>query len=64
MNSDSKYLGRSIRDSGIREEVKGLIVGIERNAQRILNPDSALTLQEGDLLWIVGDQKLIRSKQI
>lgn len=56
----SPFLHRSIRNCGIRETVKGLIVGIERKGRRILNPSSELELQEGDLVWIVGDLNQIR----
>ncbi|MFP5459902.1 MAG: TrkA C-terminal domain-containing protein, partial [Bacteriovoracia bacterium] len=55
----SPYIGRSIRDSGLRDHAMGLIVGLEREGQRLLSPDSALTLLEGDHLWIVGDKSLI-----
>ncbi|HEU4607827.1 MAG TPA: TrkA C-terminal domain-containing protein, partial [Chitinophagaceae bacterium] len=41
-------------ESGIREKAKGIIVGIERNGQRILNPESNTVFQEGDIIWIVG----------
>ncbi len=56
----SEFIGKTIRNSGLREATKGIVVGVERASKRILNPDSALTLQPGDLLWIVGDRKLIR----
>lgn len=55
----SPYIGRSIRESGLRDHAMGLIVGLEREGQRLLSPDSALTLLEGDHLWIVGDKSLI-----
>ncbi|MDB5261777.1 MAG: sodium:proton antiporter, partial [Adhaeribacter sp.] len=59
---DSKfpYLGNTILESGIRERTHGLIVGIERNGERILNPDPATIFQSGDIVWLAGDQKLIR----
>ena len=50
---------KTIRESGIREKTSGLVVGIERNNRRILNPESNLILKEDDLLWIVGDLRLI-----
>jgi len=53
------FIGRSIRDSQIREKTKGLVVGIERRGKRILNPDSQLILEKDDILWIVGDKKLL-----
>ena len=56
----SPYCSRTIRDSGIRENTKGLVVGIERAGMRILNPDSAMTIEDGDILWLVGDTRLVR----
>jgi monovalent cation:H+ antiporter-2, CPA2 family len=50
---------KTIRESGIRERTNGLVVGIERNNRRILNPESNLILKDGDLLWVVGDSRLI-----
>jgi CPA2 family monovalent cation:H+ antiporter-2 len=35
------------------------VVGIERGGKRILNPDSHLILEKEDILWIVGDKKLL-----
>ncbi|HEX5027046.1 MAG TPA: cation:proton antiporter [Agriterribacter sp.] len=52
--------GQTIRQSGIREKTSGLVVGIERNDERILNPDSHTVLQWGDIIWIVGDRKKIQ----
>ncbi len=48
-------VGKSIRESQLRETVLGLVVGIERGGQRMLNPDSQTTLAAGDLIWLVGD---------
>ncbi|SIQ64178.1 cation:proton antiporter domain-containing protein [Pontibacter lucknowensis] len=50
----SRLLGKTVRESGVREKTKGLIVGIEKNGERMLNPDSELVIGEGDILWIVG----------
>lgn len=57
--ANSNYVSKSIRECGLRESVQGLIVGIERNGERILNPDSSIILQANDLLWIVGHLKKI-----
>ncbi|MGX7668617.1 cation:proton antiporter domain-containing protein [Flavobacterium pedocola] len=58
---NESFIGKSIRESQIREKTKGLVVGIERNGRRMLNPDSHLVLQKGDILWVVGDKKLMES---
>lgn len=52
-------IGKSIRESQIREKTHGIIVGIERNGKRILNPESHLVLESDDILWIAGDKKKI-----
>jgi CPA2 family monovalent cation:H+ antiporter-2 len=53
------FLGKNIKDSNIRELTKGLIVGIEKRGNRILNPESNVILEKDDILWIVGDKKLL-----
>jgi CPA2 family monovalent cation:H+ antiporter-2 len=55
------FLGMSIRDSRIRERTHGLIVGLERDGQRILNPDPATVFRRGDIVWLSGERSLIRS---
>jgi CPA2 family monovalent cation:H+ antiporter-2 len=30
-----------------------LVVGIERNGKRLLNPESNIVLEKNDILWIV-----------
>lgn len=54
------YLGQTIRESGIRIKVNGLVVGIERNGERILNPESTMRFELDDTLWIVGDKELVK----
>ncbi len=56
----SSFCGMSIRDSGIRERTHGLVVGIERGNRRLLNPESTMVLESGDMVWIVGDRHRIQ----
>jgi CPA2 family monovalent cation:H+ antiporter-2 len=53
--------GQTIRDSKIRERTEGLVVGIERGNERILNPASDLEFQCDDVVWIVGNKSKINS---
>lgn len=59
LDEGSSFVGKTIRESGLREATDGLVVGIEREDRRILNPDSLIELRVGDGLWIVGNQQLI-----
>jgi CPA2 family monovalent cation:H+ antiporter-2 len=63
VNEATKLKGISIRNSGIRELTNGLIVGIERNNRRILNPESTTIFEWNDVVWIVGDRKKIQILQ-
>lgn len=56
--------GKSIRTSGIRETVNGLVVGIERNGERILNPDSTTIFEWDDVVWIVGERKQMQKLKL
>jgi len=51
--------GLSIRNSAIREKTQGLVVGIERKGQRILNPSSDTVFEWNDVIWLVGDRRKI-----
>ena len=53
------FIGKSIRQSQLREKTSGLVVGIEKKGNRILNPESNIILEKDDILWIVGDKKLL-----
>lgn len=59
IDKNSPVYGQSIRESGIREQTQGLVVGIERDGQRILNPDSNIVFEKDDVVWIVGNTKKI-----
>lgn len=54
----SPFVGKSIRESNIREEVSGVVVGLEREGFRILNPDPSMNLKSNDLLLVVGKAEI------
>lgn len=60
MDNHNHLRGKTIRNSKIREQTGGLVVGIERDGERILNPDSTIEFQWEDVIWIVGDWKRIK----
>ncbi len=55
IGENSSLINKTIRESGIRERTKGLVVGIERNGERILNPESKVVFVVHDKVWIVGN---------
>ncbi|MCO5112708.1 MAG: cation:proton antiporter [Bdellovibrionaceae bacterium] len=61
LHDEDQFVGKTIRDSGIREVANGLIVGLERDGTRILSPNPSTTLQAEDLIWLVGDLTKIKT---
>ncbi|MEY4616829.1 MAG: hypothetical protein RJB66_1789 [Pseudomonadota bacterium] len=57
VESHSGLVQKSIRDSGVREATQGLVVGLEKKGQRLLNPDSSVIIEIGDILWIAGSRR-------
>ncbi|KIC00256.1 MULTISPECIES: cation:proton antiporter [unclassified Flavobacterium] len=56
--SDNEFIKKSI--SEFRHKTNALVVGIERNGKRILNPESQLILEKDDIIWVVGDKKRMK----
>jgi CPA2 family monovalent cation:H+ antiporter-2 len=52
---ESQLTGETIRTSGIREMYGCLVVGIERNDCSIQDPNPDLALEEGDIVWVIGE---------
>ncbi len=61
MKDGAPFIGLTIRDCGIREKVNGLVVGVERDGTRIINPSADFLILRDDLLWIVGDSLKVRA---
>ena len=55
LTPQSQMVNHTIRESGIREKYQAMVVGIERNSTRIVNPDTDLQLLAQDILWVVGE---------
>ncbi len=55
------FVFKTIKKSGIREKTDGMVAGIERHGEKILNPDSNLVILPEDILWIVGNSNKIQN---
>lgn len=54
---NSPFLGKNIRESGIRDEYKCLVVGVEKEDSNLMTPDINVPFAEGDMVWVVGERK-------
>lgn len=57
---DSSLIGQTMRHSKMREMCKGIVVGLERDDNRIVNPDPDIAFEADDVIWIVGSNKRIQ----
>lgn len=56
IEADTPLVGRTIRESGIRDKAACLVIGIERNGTSTMNPTPDTTFEAGDVVWIVGEK--------
>jgi CPA2 family monovalent cation:H+ antiporter-2 len=61
IGKQSRLAGRNIREAGIRERTRGIVLGIERKGQRLLNPESSTILEAGDIVWTAGSGKMLNA---
>ena len=57
VDTDSIFLGKTIRESGIRDKYRCMIVGVEREDGTLVTPDVNVPFEEGDVVWVVGEKE-------
>lgn len=61
VDEHSGLLNKSLKDANIRDNWNALVIGLERGAYTITNPNISLVFEKGDLLWILGKQKMLNT---
>ena len=59
IDAGSHLIGKTILTSGIQEKNNCLVIGIERDNTSMQNPGLDLVLEEGDILWLIGENSNI-----
>ena len=57
LTENSSIIGKTIRNTTLREKYNCMIVGIERENESLVNPDVNENFKEKDVLWVVGEPK-------
>ena len=55
VDAHSIFLGKTLRESGIREQYHCLLVGVERGEETLHAPDPHEPFMEDDVVWVVGE---------
>ena len=52
----SPLVGKTLRESGIRDVYGCLVVGIEEGKENLSQPDPGRKFEAGDVVWVVGEE--------
>ncbi|MDR2005768.1 MAG: cation:proton antiporter [Acidaminococcales bacterium] len=59
IDEKSFLLGKSIKDSNIRDKWHCLVLGLERGFYSTINPHVSLIFEKGDVLWVLGKSDMV-----
>ena len=57
ISKTSPFIGKTLKDSGIRDEYNCMVVGVDEGQQNLTLITPSRCLQAGDVLWVVGEEK-------
>ena len=55
IDGQSKFLGKSLMESGIRDEYSCMVVGLESDEDSLSKVAPTYCFAKGDIIWIVGE---------
>ena len=61
LDSKSPFIGKTLRQSGIRDHYNCMVVGVEEGQQDITIINSDRLFEQGDILWVVGEAEDIEA---
>ena len=56
INSSSKFIGKTLEESGIRDQYNCMVVGIEQGEENLSQVKPTYRLERGDIIWVVGEE--------
>lgn len=57
ISKTSPFIGKNLKDSGIRDEYSCMVVGVDEGQKNLTLITPSRSLQAGDVLWVVGEEK-------
>ena len=57
VNGESPFLNTTIKESGIRNRFRCLVVGVEKESGNLMSPEADMLLEGGDVVWVVGEKE-------
>ena len=56
INSSSKFIGKTLEESGIRDQYNCMVVGIEQGEENLSQVKPTYRFERGDIIWGVGEE--------
>jgi CPA2 family monovalent cation:H+ antiporter-2 len=56
ISADSAFVGKSLRESAIRERFQCFVAGVERGTDGLATLKADVPIEEGDVMWVVGEK--------
>ena len=57
ISKTSPFIGKTLKDSGIRDEYNCMVVGVDEGQKNLTLITPSRCLQAGDILWVVGEER-------
>jgi CPA2 family monovalent cation:H+ antiporter-2 len=63
LHKGSPFIGKTLKESGIRDQYNCMVVGVEEGQQNLTMITPTRLLEQGDRLWVVGEEDSLRTLQ-
>ena len=60
LNNDSEFIGKTLKDSGIRDRYNCMVVGVEEGQKNLTMINPLREFVAGDIIWVVGEEDQLR----
>jgi CPA2 family monovalent cation:H+ antiporter-2 len=64
LSGDSPFVGKTLRESGIRDEYNCMVVGVEEGQKNLTIISSNRLFQKGDIIWVVGEKESLNALKV
>jgi CPA2 family monovalent cation:H+ antiporter-2 len=60
IDSKSKFVDKTLMESGIRDKYNCMVVGLERGEKDLWQPTPEYVFMKGDMVWVVGEEDSLK----
>jgi CPA2 family monovalent cation:H+ antiporter-2 len=60
LNADNPFIGKTLKESGIRDKYNCMVVGVEEGQENLTLIDPSRQFELGDIIWVVGEESSLK----